>query len=561
MSRSYLDAIQPVRPLAAHEAQTHEGGIASVADKWTRLNRFLILGSDGGNFYQPSRELTLENVGVVKECLAENGLRTVLQIVNISHEGRAPKNDPAILALAAASVFGDDETRYEAFWAMTKVCRTATHLYHFIAYREALGGGWGRSMRRLTQHWLTSRDVEWLTYQALKYPSRDGWSMRDVLRLAHPKVSDAKMNTLFRYITKGHNPYFDPRDEGTVAWWAKEPWVKQIQARDWIHIHTKTEEATESEVVRMIRDNRLTREMLPTSWLNSAAVWEALLEEMPLHAMIRNLGKMTAVGLLKDRSNATYKLCQRLMDVEYVRKSRVHPLAVLVALKTYEQGHGEKGKLTWNPVKGIINTLDETFYATFPNVESTGKRIRLAVDVSGSMDGSQIAGMPITAREGAAAMALVTMAADPGTTEIVGYSTSLVRINLRPSMRLDEVIRIVKDIPMGGTYCTLPIEQAMQSKAEFDAFVSYTDSETWNGGVRGRVYMMHGQQHIPSGDTADEALYKYRNVVGIPARHAVVAMTANRFSIANPNDPLQLDVAGFDTATPGILSGFIAGDI
>jgi len=561
MSRSYLDAIQPVRPLAKHEAQTHEGGIASVADKWTRLHRFLILGSDGGNFYQPSRELTLDNVGVVKECLAEEGGRTLDAIVSVSLEGRAPKNDPAILALAAATVFGNKPTRREAFRILPEICRIPTHLYHFVAYREALGGGWGKGMRRSVSRWIIDRDTERLTYQALKYPSRDGWSMRDMLRLAHPRTRDAKMHALFRYITKGRNPYFDPFDEGAVAWWAQEPWVKQIQARDWIHTHTKTEEATESEVVRMVRDNRLTREMLPTEWLNNASVWEALLEGMPMTAMIRNLGKMTQVGLISRGSEAERIVVNRLRDDEILRRSRVHPLAVLVALKTYEQGHGEKGKLTWTPVNRVINALDEAFYDTFPNVESTGKRVRLAVDVSGSMDGSDIAGMPITAREGAAAMALVTMAADPETTEIVGYSTSLVRINIRPSMRLDEVIRTVKDIPMGGTFCTLPIEQAMQSKTEFDAFVSYTDSETWNGGVRGRVCTMHGQRHIPSGDTADEALYKYRNVTGIPARHAVVAMTANRFSIANPNDPLQLDVAGFDTATPGILSGFIAGDI
>ena len=42
------------------------------------------------------------------------------------------------------------------------------------------------------------------------------------------------------------------------------------------------------------------------------------------------------------------------------------------------------------------------------------------------------------------------------------------------------------------------------------------------------------------------------------ARLAVVAMTPTPFSIADPDDPGMLDVAGFDAAVPDLLTSFSA---
>ena len=47
--------------------------------------------------------------------------------------------------------------------------------------------------------------------------------------------------------------------------------------------------------------------------------------------------------------------------------------------------------------------------------------------------------------------------------------------------------------------------------------------------------------------------------MGIPARLIVVAMTATGFSIADPEDAGMLDVVGFDTAVPNLISEFSRG--
>ena len=94
-------------------------------------------------------------------------------------------------------------------------------------------------------------------------------------------------------------------------------------------------------------------------------VWLALLEKMPMTAMIRNLGKMTSIGALDPLSDANIEVCKRLTDQALLKKARIHPFNVLLAMKTYQEGRGDKGKLTWNPIPNIVSSLDDCFYASF----------------------------------------------------------------------------------------------------------------------------------------------------------------------------------------------------
>ena len=94
------------------------GGHTWAVDQWTRLDRFLVLGSEGGTYYVREQPLTLENAKAVVECLAEDGLRTVRRVVEVSESGRAPRNDPALFVLAMAAGLGDDATRAAALEAL-----------------------------------------------------------------------------------------------------------------------------------------------------------------------------------------------------------------------------------------------------------------------------------------------------------------------------------------------------------------------------------------------------------------------------------------------------------
>src|SRR3954447_20713389 len=101
----------------SNQVPNSAGGYAFPVDDWVRLDRFLILGSEGGSYYAGERELTRESAEAVLRCIREDGLRAVARIREISRSGRAPRNDPAIFALAMAAKLGDEPTRKAAFAA------------------------------------------------------------------------------------------------------------------------------------------------------------------------------------------------------------------------------------------------------------------------------------------------------------------------------------------------------------------------------------------------------------------------------------------------------------
>jgi 60 kDa SS-A/Ro ribonucleoprotein len=51
-------------------------------------------------------------------------------------------------------------------------------------------------------------------------------------------------------------------------------------------------------------------------------------------------------------------------------------------------------------------------------------------------------------------------------------------------------------------------------------------------------------------------LRQYRDKTGIKAKLVVMAMTASPFTIADPSDAGMLDVVGFDTTVPAVVSDF-----
>jgi len=525
------------------------GGFAWGVDVWTRLRRFLVLGSEGGSYYASEWALTRENAQAVQEAIRLDGRRAVTEIVAVSREGRAPKNDPALFALAAAAGLGDEVTRKAALEALPRVARTGTHLFQFASFVEGFRG-WGRALRRAVGRWYAAQPVDALAYQAVKYRQREGVTHRDLLRLAHPaaqvsagnptlSVSD-EHRRLFEWIVRGGETERLPRlVEGFV----------RAQAA-----------VTPAESAALVREYRLPREALQPQHLTSPDVWAALLEDMPMTAMIRNLATMTRVGVVAPGSVGLASVVAQLCDAERLRAARVHPVALLAALRTYQAGRGGRGRHSWDAVREVVDALDAAFYTAFGNVEPAGTRLLLALDVSGSMTWGEVAGVPgLTPRDASAALALVT-AATESRYEIVGFhagrggwcggpkrlhyadADGLTPLAISPRQRLDDVVKAVSDLPFGATDASLPMRYAQALRREVDTFVIYTDSETWFGDV-------HPAQ----------ALRDYRAASGIDARLVVVGMVSNGFSIADPNDPGMLDVVGFDTATPQLISDFARG--
>lgn len=515
---------QKTKPLDRPEMVANsEGGFVFGVDDWKRLERFLILGNEGGTYYATEKQLTVENAQVVMRCLHADPAKTCRVIHEISDSGRAPKQAPTLFAYALAVDNAPDEALPYLNW----VLRTGTHLFQFLETLKSFRKINGRRLRRALGGWYSEKTPEDLAYQVVKYRSREKWSHRDLLRMIHMPLSrsTARHHAIYDWIC--HPEKCSDDMLGRIEEFPRIAAYEQLQ----------DPELSLSGVVRLIRDHRMPRECVPNQWFQHAEVWEALLENMPMEAMLRNLGKMSEVGLLAPMSEAARIVCDRLGDQQLLTRARMHPLKLLVAQRIYRQGRGMLGGLSWTVNQDVLGTLDDAFKLAFGTFEPSNARTLIGLDVSGSMSCGTVCGAPLDPMSAAAAMSLVALHTEPQV-HVMAFDHGIREIPVTKRHGIDGMLGLLPR-NYGGTDCALPMKYALQKKIPVDAFYVYTDNETHSGPMH--VY---------------QALRQYREKMGIPAKLCVVGMISNGFSIADPDDFGMLDVVGFDTAAPALMAEF-----
>lgn len=531
--RTPTNEAQPGRE--AEMVTNNAGGMVFAVTPMKQVERFLILGTEGGTYYQKEKAITRENAKNAFALIQSgSGREIVKMIVDISKAGRAPKNDPAIYLLAMVAGCGDADAKQYALALMPDVCRTGTHLFQFA---EALQGfrGWGRGVRTAFADWYESKGLGGAVYQAIKYQNRNGWTHRDILRKCH--ASSLSLQPLFQAITQPE------KYANETPIWEDNPMQQYDAAMRTLRVQ-EGDKAGIKRALNDIVDFGLPHECIPGHMKAMPETWRVLVDtdNLPYMACLRNLGAMTANGALSPLSDTAVKVNALILDFERMTKARIHPLHLLVAQKVYASGKGVRGKLAWKPLQGIIDNLNDAFYQSFQAVEPTGKRFFLGIDVSGSMTWTSngVCDGVLTAAEGASVMALATANVEPNYF-IMGFCDKPKELNISPRQRLADAMRTVYNNKMGRTDCSLPMVYAEQNKIPVDTFVIYTDNETWFDNKHGH----------PS-----EALRRYRQKMGIGAKLVVVGMESTGFTIADPMDAGMLDIVGFDTACPALIADF-----
>lgn len=519
-SKAQTPATSAIPGRESEMAANNNGGVSFVLDMWGVLDRFLVLGSETGGYTTTKRDVTKLGFDTVKKCIAADGLRVVERVLTYSLAGRAPKNDPAVVALALCAVYGNELTRATAYDVLPKVARTGTWLFLFVSILDSLGK-WNAAAKRGIAKWYTSKTIDRLAVQLLKYQQRDGWAHRDVLRLAHVKPSSDIQSALFRYSVKGA----DGIELGTMM-------PKLV-----IDFELLKRTNNKAEVLRIIDENSdISWEMIPTQWLKDKDVLSLLVRNMGLTAVIRKLGALTAHGVIAPLSSGAKDVIAKLSDVEGLRKQRVHPITLLQAFKTYRQGYGEKGSLKWNADQRVLDALDDAFYVTFGTIEKTDETYFMGVDCSGSMQSCQVNGSPnLTAVEVAGVMALACVKNQPNYW-IGGFNHRMGELKITPNQRLDTVIKTILSFSWGATDASLPFKHASRHNMSVDKFVLITDND------------------INTGSQPVQSLRDYRKRSGKAAKSVVIATSMSKFTIADPKDSGMLDIAGFDSAAPQIIA-------
>lgn len=535
MTSPYARALSTTTPQVEQadprQVKNSAGGYTFTGSDKTRLDRFLILGTDGGTYYTSEKALTKQNIDFLVDLIKRDPSLYIDRVRDVSYSGRAPRNSAAIFALAVAFKHGDkDAKNFARTMAFPSVVRTSTHLFEFVQYLELLGG-WNRTKRDTVASWYTSKSTDALAYQAVKYRQRNGWTHRDILRLSHPKGIDTNVGNFI--LGKQTEPSTIPIIHGFE--WAQKA-------------------ATIGDLLAVLDQNpNLPWETIPTQFLKNVDVWKKLFYSGQLsgQALVRNITRLARIGAFNDIVFAA-DYAEKLTDEQMIARTRLHPIQYLNASVVHLSGHrvnrlGSYATRTkdWQTNSIIRNALNDGFHLAFKHMEPANKRTFISLDVSGSMwwDSSTCTGLDISAATAAACMAMVTARTEPYYT-VNAFAQAMKNINITPQMDINSIDQAMQLVMGGGTDCSLPMLYAIKNKIEVDTFAVYTDNETWYG-------LIHPH----------EALQKYRQAMGIDAKLVVVGVSATEFSIADPTDIGMMDVVGFDASAPRVIADFSAGRI
>ncbi|KAB8316270.1 TROVE domain-containing protein [Tolypothrix campylonemoides VB511288] len=509
---------QPIPGREAEMMQGRSGGFMFDAGFWKMLRRCLLIGTAKSTYYAGKHELTEDFVAVTTQAIAENPGRVAEEILYAS-DGRAINNSAPILALVLLSMGEAPEAKKAFGEIFPQVVRTGSHFYEWLNYTKSLRG-FGKVVREAGKNWFLREDVKGLAYQLLKYQQRYNFSHRDALRLFHVKPPTQDHQQLFEWVVKGWKILPTEIPSGALAqiWWYE--WLK------------RNPDQTHEAIVK----GHLTHEMAAPVGKMDKDAWQLLFNEMPIGALLRNLGSLTEIGVLASNEHANLQRVEAVLNnKEHLRRGRIHPIDVLKALKTYQSGGSlGRSKKTWNRVRKIVHILEKAVELSFDVVEPTGKVFMHAVDVSGSMD-SPIADMGLTCCEVAATMALVTAKAEKNYM-IRGFSTQFCDLGITAKDSFSSAVRKASKQNFGGTDASVAYDWMITNKFQADVICFWTDSESWAG-----------YKH-PS-----QALAEYRKKVNPNIKAIYITLAPYQITLVDPNDPLSWDLGGFDPGIPRII--------
>ncbi|MBW4573803.1 MAG: TROVE domain-containing protein [Aphanothece sp. CMT-3BRIN-NPC111] len=525
--KNHTPQSQPIRGREAEMIQGRSGGWMFKADVWSMLRRCLLIGTAQNTHYAGKQELTGEFVDVVTQAIALNPNRVAAEILYAS-DGRAINNSAPLFALVLLSMGETPEAKHTFQEIFPQVVRTGSHFYEWLSYTKAMRG-FGKIVREAGKSWLSNADVKALAYQLLKYQQRQGFCHRDALRLFHVKPLSEEHDRLFKWVIQGWEklPREIPSPALAQIWWYE--WLKRNPE--------KTHEA--------IAKGKLTHEMAAPVGKMDKRAWQLLFQDMPIGAMLRNLGSLTQLGVLSaDNKDNLKRVAKVLNSPEHLRKGRIHPIDVLKALKTYQSG-GQLGhsKKTWQPVPRIVDILEQALELSFDVLPPTGKVFLHAVDVSGSMSYYSVSSIGLTCCEIATTMALATAKAEKNYL-IRGFATDFRDLKITAKDSFGDAIAKASNHNFGGTDASVAYDWAIKNKFKADIFCFWTDCESWSG-----------SKHPSQG------LAEYRRKVNPNAKAVYVTLAPYNISLVDPKDPMSWDIAGFDPGTPRLIQMLATGEL
>ncbi len=361
-------------------AHTYEGGKGYIRTAQDEL--YLLVASTlfaGDSFYESdANRLERFRKLIARVLEQENGPQFIVSLAIYAREVLNLRTTPTLLTVEAF-LHGVESAEKAAQYVWV---RGDEHL-EALAYTKIVGSKYTKRFLRA----VASRMSRLTERQALRYGGNGkAFSQRDALRLAHPKISSAKQNALFKFITGG---------------------VEALSSEELALLPTVAKVRGEGEA--------LTWENLISSEGSSTETWERAVPLMGYMALLRNLRNLVKNNV---RGEILQQVAAKLRDPEEVRASKQMPYRFYSAYQALESG---------TPAL-VLNALSDAMDIAAQSVPEFSGSSLILVDLSPSMAAKLSAKGDVTRMQ--AASCLGAMLSRQDGCDVWGFAANNTQIKL-----------------------------------------------------------------------------------------------------------------------------------
>ncbi|CAM3508757.1 MULTISPECIES: TROVE domain-containing protein [Saccharibacillus] len=409
-----------------YNTQGYRAHSRSVEEEYLQM---LLTNTLGHTFYAAAHDL-LAQAAETHEALVELNPEFMAKALVFARQKGFMRLQPiyglAVLSKARPDLFAQ---------VFEHVVLIPPDLADFLTILTGMGRGQGgRAVKRQVALFLRQTSEYW----AIKYGGRGrSYNLGDAIATAHPVPTDERQRALFRYL-RGH--------ETTLAE------LPQIAA-----VERLKQAGQDKERVRLIREGRLPYETVTGAITANKRIWEALLYQMPLFALLRHLNMLDREGLLERPQHLRY-VVERLSDAEALRKSKILPLRFATA---YDQ--------VKHPV--VKEALAQAVDLTFESLPKLPGRTAILLDISGSMDGEYL-------RTGSV-FALALYKKTGGSSIFLTFDDRV--HDPKPSRQAGILLQASRIRARGGTDTGAPIRRLTELREHVDQIIIITDEQQNDG--------------------------------------------------------------------------------
>ena len=496
----------------------HEGFPTWKRSLEERYVQTLLTNTLSHTFYASQGDNYTATLAVHTEMLASDPAFAARAIVYAREQGTM-RVQPIIGLVALSQV---DVTLFRSIF--NRVIQTPGDLLDFvqIVCSKQIRPGLGRAVKDAVNAWLNGMSE----YHVIKYGA-DGankLSLRDVLRLTHPKPADERTDALFVYLSDRatwHTKYGSRVAELTP----------QLQA---VELLKRATDQTEQRV--LIEQGRLPYEVVTGAIKPDGATWGYLMRQMPYMALLRHLVTLQRAGVLAEPATAAY-VAERLTNREAMRKAKILPFRLHAAWVMFEPR---------NPAEQIIKAaLEAAMEAAFVNLPAIPGVVAIAPDTSGSMGGSVSAPSKVRYIDVAGIFAGALLKASPNAL-MVPFDTEVREVSLAPGAPVMAVTAEIARLCGGGTAVSAPISKLLAEGTRVDVFIGITDNEEWARDSYGRVGFL-------------PAWREYRQRINPEAQAFLLTIAPYAHAVAPPDEPGVHFIYGWADHVPGYIAQTLAG--